>query len=174
MNPESLRPLLKALYPVGALILVSSLADPLMQTWPFRFGELRWRFGAVGLGTASALGVIFALVWMMGVAALLGHRRALRALSVAHLVLAAGMIAVLALFVLDFVQVRAMVDPRMRASLDATVLKSMLLLAVSIPAALGLGIAGWTATRATGLSRSGKASQESSILFHPQPQGQKA
>ncbi len=174
MNPQSLRPLLKALYPIGALILVSSLADPIVQTWPFRFGELRWRFGAVGLATASALGVIFALVWMMGVAALLGHRRALRALSVTHMVLGGLMLAVLALFVLDFLQVRAMVDPRMRGSLDATVLKSMLILGISIPAALGLGIAGWVTTRAAPLSRAERASQDSSILFHPQPQGQKA
>lgn len=171
MNPQTLRPLLKALYPVGALILIGSVVDPLVQTWPFRLSDIRWRFGAVGLASTSAIGVTFALVWLMGVAALLGHRRTLRALSAASAALGIVVLVVLGLFVLDFLQVRTLVDPQIRRGLDLTVLKSAALLGCSVPVAFGIGVGGWLSTRATPLPRAGRVTREAGIILRPQTQG---
>ena len=171
MTSQSYRPFLKALYPVGALLIVGAVSEPLLQIWPLRPGELRWRFGAVGLMTGAVLGVMFGLVWVMAVAAMLDHRKTLRATSVVCMAMALVLTLVAAAFSLDFLQVRNSVNPNFRGALDLTVLRAMAVLGLSIPAAVGLGIGGWRSSRATGRAHAGKAARDVGLVFHAQPQG---
>lgn len=171
MTSQSYRPFLKALYPIGALLVLASVSEPALQIWPFRVGELRWRFGAVGLMSGAVLGVAFGLVWIMAVAALLDHRRTLRAASVVCMAMAVALSAVAVLFGLDFLQVRSSVNPDFRGALDLTVLRAMAVIGLSIPAALGLGIGGWRSTRRAGRPHAGKAARDVGLVFTTQPQG---
>ncbi|HEX2188618.1 MAG TPA: hypothetical protein VHG51_06945 [Longimicrobiaceae bacterium] len=171
MTSQSYRPFVKALYPIGALLIVAAVSEPALQIWPFRVGELRWRFGAVGLMSGAVLGTLFGLVWIMAVAAVLDHRRTLRAMSVACLLAAVVLTVVAGLFTLDFLQVRSSVDPQFRGALDLTVLRAMAVLGLSIPTAAGLGIGGWRSSRLTGRSKAGKAAKDAGLVFHAQPQG---
>jgi len=171
MTSLSYRPFLKALYPVGALLIIAAVSEPALQIWPFRLGEVRWRFGAVGLMSGAVLGVMFGLVWIMAVAAMLEHRRTLRTASVVCLVMALVLSLVAGFFVLDFLQVRSSVNPDFRGALDLTVLRAMAVLGLSIPAAVGLGIGGWRSTRAAGRPHAGKAGREVGLVFQTQPQG---
>ncbi len=171
MTSQSYRPFLKALYPVGALLILTAVSEPAMQIWPFRFGEVRWRFGAVGLMSGAVVGVLFGLVWIMAVAAMLDHRRTLRTASVLCGVMGVVLTAVAFAFALDFLQVRNSVNPNFRGALDMTVLRAMAVLALSIPASLGLGIGGWRSTRASGRPHAGKAARDVGLVFQTQPQG---
>lgn len=171
MTSQSYRPFVKALYPVGALLIIAAVSEPILQIWPFRLGEVRWRFGAVGLMSGAVLGTIFGLVWIMAVAAILDHRRTLRAGAVVCLLMAVVLAAVAVFFSLDFLQVRSSVNPNFRGALDLTVLRAMAVLGLSILAATGLGIGGWRSTRVSGRTQSGKAPREAGLVFHAQPQG---
>jgi len=171
MTSQSYRPFLKALYPVGALLILTAVSEPAMQIWPFRFGEVRWRFGAVGLMSGAVVGVIFGLVWIMAVAAMLDHRKTLRTASAVCGVIGLVLTAVALAFALDFLQVRNSVNPNYRGALDMTVLRAMAVLGLSIPAALGLGIGGWRSTRVSGRPHAGKAARDVGLVFQTQPQG---
>ncbi|HEV2146124.1 MAG TPA: hypothetical protein VGR37_01770 [Longimicrobiaceae bacterium] len=172
MTSPSYRPFVKALYPVGALLIVAAVSEPALQIWPFRFGEVRWRFGAVGIMSGAVLGSIFGLVWIMAVAAVLDHRRTLRAASVVCMATAVLLAVVAGLFSLDFLQIRSSVNPEFRGTLDVTVLRAMALLGLAIPTALALGIGGWRSSRPAGRKSPGKkAAREAGLVFHTQPQG---
>ena len=171
MTSQNYRPFVKALYPIGALLILGAVSEPLLQIWPVQLGEVRWRFGAVGLLSSAVLGVLFGLVWIMAVAALLDHRRTLRAAAVANMALALVLTAVVLLFGLDFLQVRSTVNPEFRGALDMTVLRALVVLGLSIPTALGIGIGGWRSTRAGGRQRSANAARDAGLVFNVQPQG---
>lgn len=171
MTSQSYRPFVKALYPVGALLIVAAVSEPALQIWPFRLGEVRWRFGAVGLMSGAVLGTIFGLVWIMAVAAVLDHRRTLRTTAVVCLAMALVLAVVAVFFGLDFLQVRSGVNPNYRGALDLTVLRAMAVLGLSILTATWLGIGGWRSTRLAGRPHAGKAARDAGLVFHAQPQG---
>lgn len=171
MTSPTYRPFVKALYPVGALLIVAAVSEPALQIWPFRLGEVRWRFGAVGIMSGAVLGSIFGLVWIMSVAAVLDHRKTLRAASVVCMVGAVLLAVVAALFSLDFLQIRSSVNPGFRGALDVTVLRAMAVLGLSITTALALGIGGWRSSRVVGRPSAKKTAREAGLVFHTQPQG---
>jgi hypothetical protein len=169
MTSLNYRPFVKALYPVGALLVLVAVSEPILQVWPFRPGEVRWRFGAVGLMSGAVVGGIFGLVWIMAVAALLDHRRTLRAAAVVSMVVASILTLVLLAFGLDFLQVRSSVNPDFRPTLDLTVLRAVMVLGLSIPTTIALGVGGWRASRPSGAARSGRAERGAGVVFTPQP-----
>lgn len=150
MTVQNYRPVLKALYLVGALALFGAVSEPILQVMPFRLGDVRWRFGAVGLFSGATTGVVFALAWLMGVALLLSHRRTARSFAVVNLALSLVLVLVAGSFVLDFLQVRGSVEEAARSAFDATVLRALSFLAISVPTTLALGLAGWRVTRGSG------------------------
>jgi hypothetical protein len=160
------RPFIKAMYLVGVLLIVSAVSDPIIRSWPPRFGELKWRFGAAGLFTDAVVGIIFGLVWIMAVAALLDHRRTLRTLSVVNLVFALVLCVLIVGFGLDFLQVRSSVNPRVRGSLDYTVLRALVTIVLSILTTAALGLSGWRSTREARRT-SAQESREGSMLYRP-------
>jgi hypothetical protein len=163
MNMQQYRPFLLALYLVGALFIVGSLSEPIFQIWPLRLGEVSWRFGAAGLMAGGMIGLVFGLTWLMGVAAVLEHRRVLRGLAVVNLVMAVVLTGACVLFALDFLQVRSTVNPQLRGSLDLTVLRAMLILGATIPTTLALGIGGWRISRPS--RQSSRAEQQASLVY---------
>jgi hypothetical protein len=153
MTAQQFRPVLKAFYLVGILALYGALSDPFIQVWPFRPGDVNWRFGAVGLFSGAMTGVVFALAWLLVVALLLSNRVVARGLAVLSLVLSPVLVLVAVAFVLDYLQVRAGVQPQLRGGLDATVARALLFIVLSTPATLMLGLAGWRMTRVSSRAR---------------------
>lgn len=160
------RPFVKAMYLVGALLIVSAVSDPIIRSWPIRLGDLKWRFGAAGLFTDAVVGIIFGLAWLMAVAALLDHRRTLRTFSVLNLVFALTLCVLIVGFGLDFLQVRSSVNPQLRGSLDLTVLRALATIALSILATAALGLSGWRSTREARRAAA-QESRESSMVYRP-------
>jgi hypothetical protein len=84
-----------------------------VSTAPFRFGNVQWRFGAVGLLSNTLLTPGLGYLIVVVTAVTLRHVRAQRVLSVLAWVIAAGLLALLGMFSLDALQTRAMVTPAM-------------------------------------------------------------
>lgn len=147
MSLASYRPLVRALYPIGPLLAFASVADPVIRMYPAHPSVVMWRFGAVGVLSEGTVGFLFGVSWIIGIAALLDHRRTARTLSALTLLLGLVLAAVLALFVLDALQVRASVQPQFKQTFDLSVLKATLFLGLCVPVALVIGIAGWRSTR---------------------------
>lgn len=162
------RPFIKATYLVGMLLIVSAVSEPLIRSWPVRFGDLKWRFGAVGLFADAFVGVIFGLVWLMAVATILDHRRTLRTLSVLNLLFAVTLSVLITSFGLDFLQVRSGVNPQLRGALDITVFRALATMALSILTAALLGLSGWRSTREARRT-SAQESREGGMLYRPIP-----
>jgi hypothetical protein len=160
------RPFIKATYLVGVLLIVSAVSDPIIRSWPIRIGELKWRFGAAGLFADALVGIIFGLVWLMAVAAILDNRRTMRAFSFLNLVFALLLCVLIAGFGLDFLQVRSSVNPQLRGSLDLTVLRALVTLALSIVTTAALGLSGWRSTREVRRTAA-QESREGGMLYRP-------
>ncbi len=146
MRHSSYQPLAKALYPMGPLLALASLADPIVRILPFQPGNMTWRFGAVGLVSEGVIGLVFGLACTMGIAALLDHRRTARVLSVIALLVGVVLAVVLAFVLLDALQLRADVQPQLKHAFDVSVAKAALMIAVAFPLPLAMGIAGWRTT----------------------------
>ena len=108
LSDENLQRYLKGLYPLGFLLMLVPLVDILLRVFPPQFGQLQWRFAAVGLALGNVGTVLLGLGILGFVAAANGHRAFLRGIGILALVLAVVMLAVLVLFALDAVQIRQM------------------------------------------------------------------
>ena len=108
LSDENLQRYVKGLYPLGFLLMLVPMVDILLRVFPPQFGQLQWRFAAVGLALGNVGTVLLGLGLLGFVAAVLGHRGFLRGLGFFALVLAIVLLAVLALFLLDAVQIRQM------------------------------------------------------------------
>lgn len=131
-------------YAIGILFAALPFADRVLLVWPFRPGEPRWRFGAVGIMTQALLPIALGLFIVCSVAVLLGHRRLLRALAVASGAFALLLIAVTVLYALDTIQLRVSVKPAALTAFDvsATVAGVKLLLIAAVSG--GMARVGWT------------------------------
>lgn len=148
------RPLYAALYAVAIAMLLPSLMEWLLVSFPYRFGTAQWRFGTVGMLFNSILGnPIIALVVGAFAALHLGHRGVLRAIAVVALVLAVCLAVAGPLFVLDFLQLRASVNPQMKRAFDFTTLKATLTGILMFVTTLVLGLAAWRSSSANPQAR---------------------
>ena len=97
------RPLLGALYVVAFGFLLPTLMEFLLVSYPYRFGDMKWRFGAVGLiFNTVMLPPLVGLTLIAFAATQLDHRRVARAVSILALVIGAVLVLLMPLFFLDF------------------------------------------------------------------------
>lgn len=153
---DTYRPLLKSLYPLAVLVTLTPIFNGVFQVWPLRPREVMWRFGATGLLTPSVLGVVFGIVIVIGIAALLGHRRVIRLMSIMSFAMVLVVAAGLVMFALDFLQLRGSVNPDFRAQVDTAALRALFILGVAIPVLASLAVGSWISSRPS-LERSSSA-----------------
>jgi hypothetical protein len=141
---ESVSPwAVRGLYFFAFVLVFWPVADLVTNTWPPQFGSVQWRYGFMGLLAGylhtPVLGIILALV----LAYAMNHRRTLRSLSAISLVGAAGLFAVLLLFLLDVLQISGSVPAEQAASFRAGALIAELKHFTSLLALFMLGVGGW-------------------------------
>lgn len=163
------RPVLMAVYPVAALLVLVPTIEVTAGAWPFQPSELSWRFGVGGIALKTVVTPLLGLLLAMVAGALLEHRRAVRALSVLCFLAALGTTMVAVFFALDFLQLRGMVEPRMRQGMTVASGTALLMAVMVTPAALALGMGGWKATRRAGAARARthKKSRADDLLVTP-------
>ena len=98
-------------YFVCLLLIIVPLGDLATNIWPFRFGEVGWRYGMVGLLSGFLVSPLMGLILAVIGAAYMGHRRMLRALGILAAVGALVLLALTGLFLLDVIQVQPEVPP---------------------------------------------------------------
>ncbi len=170
MSMLSYRPLLKAIYPMGALLVVAAVLDPVVRTYPFQPTVLSWRFGAVGLFSDSMVGVLFGLGWLVAGAAILQQRRALQLLSALTLAFGIGLAVIIGVFSLDALQIRAGAAPGFKPALDASVMKALLMMGLTVPVAIVAGVAGWKSSKQS-LATAAAPRRATAMLLEHQREG---
>jgi hypothetical protein len=117
LSDENISRYVKALYPVAFLLIVVPLADLSLRAFPAQWGSLQWRFGTVGLLLGN-FGTILLGTGLVGlIAALCGHRGVLRVLGYVALAIAVITLAMLALFMLDAVQMRQLANANFKRAI---------------------------------------------------------
>jgi hypothetical protein len=152
------RPLLIALYIVALALALPPLMEYLLVSMPYRLGNTQWRFGAVGLFVNSfAFSPLLGLALALFASVQLGHRRTARVFSVLAIIAGVGILLALPLFLLDFLQVRAGVNPQAKLAFTLTSTKAAISGVIMGVTGLALGIAGWRSTGVPGLRAAGRA-----------------
>lgn len=146
---ESVQRYARGLYPVGALLVLVPLVDLALRSFPPQFGTLQWRFATAGLVLNNTGTILLGLGLIGLVAALAGHRRTLRALGITTLVLAVVVLALVALFALDAVQIRRLAAPNFKRPILASGLGAMFTGLFGIVALVTMGRAALAASRPT-------------------------
>ena len=144
---EHARPLVRALYPVAALLVVIPFFDLISTAWPLQPGTLQWRYGFLGLLANVLMTPLLGVVLASVAAASLGHSGTLRVVSVLWLIGAALLLAAVVLFALDVLQLQPQVADQQvtnyRAGSSIAAGKFLL----SIVALVWLGIGGLQTVR---------------------------
>lgn len=137
---ERLAPIAGPAYCVAALLVVTPLGDFVSGVWPWRLAALDWRFASSGLLSGFLLTPLLGALIAIGVAAMLGSDRVLRALGVGTLVAGGACVVILLAFILDAVQLNSSIpEPQRRAFLDASI-KALLKYALASAAMFWLGM----------------------------------
>jgi len=144
---ESVQRYARALYPVGALLVIVPLVDLALRSFPPQFGTLQWRFATAGLVLGNTGTILLGLALIGLVAALAGHRRTLRGLGIAALVLAVMVLALVALFALDAVQIRRLASPNFKRPILTSGLGALFTGTFGIVALVTLGRGALAASR---------------------------
>jgi hypothetical protein len=100
----------KSLYPISFLLILVPLMDLTLRALPPQFGSLQWRFGTVGLLLGNFGTILLGTALVGFVAAIAGDRRTLRVIGYVAMLLAVLTVALLALFVLDALQMRQLAN----------------------------------------------------------------
>jgi len=114
LSEQNIQRYVRALYPVTLLLILVPLCDLALRGFPPQFGSLQWRFGIVGVLFGNFGTILLGLGLTGLIAALAGHRMTLRILGYVAMILGAITIAALALFVLDAVQMRQLVNANVK------------------------------------------------------------
>lgn len=165
------RPMIKAFYAMGTLLVLSSVLDPAIRTFPFQPQVLTWRFGAVGLFSDATVGVLFGGMWLLATAAFLDNRRTARVLSAFAVLFGLALAAVIVVFSLDALQIRAGAAPGFKPALDASVIKALTTMGLTAMVSLIAGTAGWRATKFRAEQQKAPRRATSALIDHQKHQG---
>jgi hypothetical protein len=151
------------LYLVALIMAVTPLVELGAMVWPYRPGDLIWRYGALGLAAGHVPNVTVGFALLLALACWRGHARTLRAASFACLVVALLLLPAMAMFALDVGQVRALRPEELRGQVLVSALMQELkyLASGAAMACLGLGglstgVASSSRKRAPGILRAGE------------------
>jgi hypothetical protein len=135
-------PLAAPLYLIAFLLVATPLVDYTMNIAPFRFGDVGWRYGVVGLLSGFLLTPLLGCALAAAVASLARQPRMVVAVAALN-VLGGGLLLVaLLLFALDALQIRNITAPAQLDIFDKAVGRAMLKHLSTSAALLWLGIGG--------------------------------
>lgn len=105
------------LYIFAITLIVSPLTDLTTTVWPFRFGDMGWRYGLLGLTAGYLHTPLLGLVLGMAVAYWQGHTGALRIGGILSLVGVAVLLLAMPMFAMDVLGMRAVRPEDTRAGI---------------------------------------------------------
>ena len=137
--------MIAAAYPLALLLVLMPLASVAITVSPLRFGEVTWRYGAFGIIMQSTTLPVLGVALVCIAAYLLGHHLVLRIVAALALVLGALLATGVALFALDALRTRPMVQPDAMAQFRAKTAWALLTATLTALVLAWIGIGGWRA-----------------------------
>lgn len=166
MSESAIRPSSLAtsgLYIFSALLILWPPVDLLSTAWPLHLGTLEYRYGLMGLLAGFLHTPTLGLVIAMAAAYAMRHLTLLRVLSFLCLLGALGLLAVLVMFPLDVLQMKAVTAPEAHASMKVGAIIAELKHFSGMVALVLLGLGGWrTAGRGSAREKPGERRRKSS------------
>jgi hypothetical protein len=159
---ETNKPLARAGYLLAALLVIIPLFDATMQVWPLRLSDERWRFGAIGSFSNLLMVPMLGLLLAIGIATLVDGRRVKRVVGAICAVLAVILAAMSVLFILDYFQVRTIINPRMQHATAVASTTAMVKNVLSIITLALLSRAGFAGPKAVVAKRVGPVTEQPS------------
>lgn len=147
--PEALEPLAKPFYVVALLLIFIPALDFWGTIAPLQLGEIRWRFGSLGIYGGYLLTPLFGSVLAMAMAAMMEHRRVQFAVAVLNLGIAIVTLAAIALFMLDALQIRSELGASSVGPFDLVVVRTSGKMFIVMATFLWLAVAGLRSYRKT-------------------------
>jgi len=142
MNNSTLRRLAPLAYLVALALVLIPIFDATMTLWPLKFGDIRWRYGAIGLfSNALMIPAIGALI-AMTTAAVLDHEATRRVLGFVGILAGLVLIGVAGVFTLDALQARAMVSAQQMLAWKVASGTAIVKLGIGILTCLAMGWGG--------------------------------
>lgn len=145
----------------GLVVIIDQSAIVLTQILPPKPGIIAWRYGAVGITAGRATPLLLADLLLLLAACWSTKRGLIRALAVVHFLLAPILLAVLAAFALDAIQVIGGMPEARVADTRATAARAAGMLALLAGFALW---SGWLLWRLSGAVRQEPRVMDRSVL----------
>jgi hypothetical protein len=145
MSEHHPRALIASAYPLALLLVLVPLTSVAITVSPLRLEEVTWRYGAFGLVMQSTTLPLLGVALFCAAAYLLGHHLALRIIGALALLVAAMLAGGLALFALDALRMRPMVQPDAMGQFGMKSLWAGLAAAMTSLALAWMGIGAWRA-----------------------------
>lgn len=118
MNRSEISPwAIMGLYLFALVLILSPLVDLVSTVWPPRPADLSWRYGFLGLSAGYLNTPMLGLAIAAGVAHWRESRAVMKGLGVAMMIVASVLLLVMAMFMLDVLQVRELRPEEARSAL---------------------------------------------------------
>jgi hypothetical protein len=137
------RRLLPLLYIAAALIFLDQAVDVVGGVWPLHPDLTNWRVGTFGVSLSRLEFIALADALAVATALYLDHRRVLVALGVVLLLVGLVLVAAMALFALDVLQLRRVMRPERVRQLDLAAVRTLAVGGAAALACLVFPIAVW-------------------------------
>jgi hypothetical protein len=142
-----------AVYGLAILLVVFPVVEGILGAWPLRFGDLRWRYGFIGLFSRSFTAPLFGVFLALVVGAICQHRVFNKVLAIACFVWVGVALLAMGSFSLDGLHMRATVPAEGTAGFAASMLLAFTRYGIGMVVALLLGVAGWHAVKSPAMGR---------------------
>jgi hypothetical protein len=144
---NSLRQIVAPAYLVAALLILFPITDSVLSVFPPQLGEVSWRFGAVGLFSRALMTPLLGILIANAIALIAGHRRVVRGLAILNGVVCAALFAVVPFFVLDALQMRAIIVDEARFTFDVASWVALAKISIGAIVAGAFAVQGWKLSR---------------------------
>lgn len=163
-SPEILARLKWPIYFIAIGLALIPLLDFSLSVLPVDVGNLRWRWPTLGLLTGFLFTPLFAIIVVCFVASQLEDRAAQRVVSIINLVAALGLLALMLLYGLDVVQLRADLPESDRLPFYMSSVRAMVKYLFVFVCCLWLGIAGFKVSRSMKTSREKRRGESTPLV----------
>lgn len=140
-------PVAFATYAIAALLIIVPPVNQLIDLFPWQFGVVQWRYGALGLLANTMLIPLLGGLIAVLAAHVLRQPIMLRVLASLMILSALLITAMIVLFALDALQLRPTIRPEVRGRFDLANLRVLATTAVTLGAVVALTTSAFRAAR---------------------------
>jgi hypothetical protein len=158
-STTQLRMLGSVMYFAAFSLLTSNLADLVIKIWPIKSSELNWRVGAAGLVLDMLVSSIVPLAVFFFAAFMNNDRKLLQVMRWVVVLIGVITVALLAMFALDAVQIRAALPQNVKGQFIKAALKASLQGVLSATVFIWFGLTVGKLMKSTGVARAAESKE---------------